>query len=344
MHSKREINMRGNVSKSLIPLLEQVNAGLEQAKASGAAFEPEIIRQNLENLSAYMLPGPEVSLVTDSILTLKNHQLTARVYHPEPDKQLPVLLHFHGGGHMCGSIDLYDPISRELAIAAHAIVICLDYRLAPEHPYPCGLNDCQYLLENYPSLLNGYQYSEQLYLAGDSAGGAICTSLVMKNINNPKVNIDKQILFYPSVDYTMGCQSIIDNGQGFLLEADKVRWYFQQYFNIQDANLLNTSIINTSLEVSNTAENSTVSRLLTSASPLFSEFTADMPKTLVITAGCDPLRDEGVLYAEKAKQAGASVEHYQFSELIHAYMLLSKLIPEQYKRTYEIIDKFVSKN
>ena len=166
----------------------------------------------------------------------------------------------------------------------------------------------------------------------------------MNNINNPKVNIDKQILFYPSVDYTMGCQSIIDNGQGFLLEADKVRWYFQQYFNIQDANLLNTSIINTSLEVSNTAENSTVSRLLTSASPLFSEFTADMPKTLVITAGCDPLRDEGVLYAEKAKQAGASVEHYQFSELIHAYMLLSKLIPEQYKRTYEIIDKFVSKN
>tara|TARA_B110000467_G_scaffold39104_1_gene35660 strand:+ start:10631 stop:11629 length:999 start_codon:yes stop_codon:yes gene_type:complete len=329
--------MRGNVSENLMPLLEQVNVGLEQAKASGATFEPQVIRQNLENLSAYMLTGPEVSLVKSSVLTVQDHQLAARIYHPEPDKQLPVLLHFHGGGHMCGSIDLYDPISRELAIAAHAIVICLDYRLAPEHPYPCGLNDCQYLLENYPILLKDYQHSEQLYIAGDSAGGAICTSLVMNNIDNPKINIDKQILLYPSVDYTMSCRSIIDNGQGFLLEADKVRWYFQQYFNIQDS-----SFINSSLEAINNSENSAVTRLLTSASPLFSKFTADMPKTLVITAGCDPLRDEGALYAEKAKQAGASVEHYQFNELIHAYMLLSKLIPEQYKRTYEIIDKFVN--
>jgi acetyl esterase/lipase len=317
--------MRGTVSKKLIPLLTQVNSGLAQAKASGAAFEPSVIRQNLENLSAYMLPGPDVESVSDIIIAMPEHSVSARIYHPAPEQALPVLLHFHGGGHMCGSVNLYDAISRELAVASHAMVICLDYRLAPEHPYPSGLNDCQYLLENYRQILKGYRHNQQLYIAGDSAGGAICTSLVMNNIANPEIHIDKQILLYPSVDYTMSCPSISENGQGFLLEADKMRWYFQQYFNVD-------SIDND--------HNSTT--LVKNASPLFNAFDRRMPKTLVITAGCDPLRDEGKLYAEKAKLAGVNVEHYQFDDLIHAYMLLSKLIPAQYRQTYNIIENFIN--
>jgi len=323
--------MRGTVSEKLTPLLEQVNIAIAQAKASGAAFEPSVIRQNLANLSAYMIPGPEVAVVKNSTLMINGQSITLRIYHPAPEKALPVLLHFHGGGHMCGSAELYDPISRELAIAANAIVICLDYRLAPEHPYPCGLNDCQYLLENYQSLLQGYRYNEQLYIAGDSAGGAICTSLVMNNIDNPAIKIAKQILLYPSVDYTMSCPSVTENGQGFLLEADKIRWYFEQYFNLKDVALS-----------ADRNSNSPASQVITKASPLFGAFDSRMPSTLVITAGCDPLRDEGVLYAEKAKQAGVSVEHFQFDDLIHAYMLLSKLIPEQYQQTYRIIKQFIN--
>jgi acetyl esterase len=321
--------MRGNVSKSLMPLLEQVNIAIGQAKASGAAFEPVVIRQNLENLSAYMVPGPELALIEDNIMTINEYNIAMRIYHPNPEKALPVLLHFHGGGHMCGSINLYDPISRELAIATNAIVICIDYRLAPEHPYPCGLNDCQYLLENYPALLKEHRHSRQLYIAGDSAGGAICTSLVMKNIDKPNIKIDKQILIYPSVDYTMSCRSITENGHGFLLEEDKMYWYFVQYFNLKNKNISEKITQQTKA-------------LITKASPLFGIFDRRMPKTLVITAGCDPLRDEGVLYADKAKKAGVSVEHYQFDELIHAYMLLSKLIPEQCQRTYLLIKQFIN--
>jgi len=319
--------MRGTVSINLIPLLEQVNAGIAQAKASGAAFEPNVIRQNLENLSSYMIPGPEVALIKNTFITVAENKIAVRIYHPNPEKELPVLLHFHGGGHMCGSVNLYDPISRELAIAANAIVVCIDYRLAPEHPYPAGLDDCQYLLENYQDLLKGYRFSEQLYIAGDSAGGAICTSLVINNIDNAAIKIDKQILIYPSVDYTMSCPSISDNGQGFLLEADKMCWYFQQYFNLDNIEL-------------NTGESTAA--LITAASPLLGKFDSRMPKTLVITAGCDPLRDEGALYAQKVKQAGVSVEHYQFDDLIHAYMLLSKLVPEQYHQTYSLIKKFIN--
>lgn len=321
--------MRGTVSENLSPLLKQVNVAIEQAKASGDAFVPGIIRQNLENLSAYMIPGPKIPLIKNSVINANGQEVAVRIYHPEPEKSLPVLLHFHGGGHMCGSIDLYDPISRELSVAANAIVICIDYRLAPEHPYPCGLDDCQYLLDNYQELLKGYRFTEQLYIAGDSAGGAICTTLVMNNIDNAKVKIDKQLLMYPSVDYTMSCPSLIENGEGFLLEADKIRWYFEQYFNVENLDL--TEGINSSTKA-----------LVKKASPLFGRFDSRMPKTLVITAGCDPLRDEGRLYAEKAEAAGAHVEHYQFDELIHAYMLLSTLIPEQYQQTYLIINKFVN--
>lgn len=321
--------MRGSVSVNLIPLLKQVNASIEQAKASGAAFEPNVIRQNLENLSAYMMPGPEVALIKNTFFTIGEHNIAVRIYHPNPAQALPVLLHFHGGGHMCGSPDLYDPISRELAIASNAIVLCIDYRLAPEHPYPCGLNDCQYLLENYQALLDGYRFNDQLYIAGDSAGGAICTSLVMNNIDQPHIKIDKQILLYPSVDYTMSCPSITENGHGFLLEEDKIRWYFQQYFNLENQHVTVDAATN-------------APELPKQASPLFAAFDRRMPKTLVITSGCDPLRDEGALYADKAKQAGVEVEHYQFDELIHAYMLLSKLIPEQYHQTYMIIKKFIN--
>jgi acetyl esterase len=322
--------VRGNVSKILVPLLEQVNIAIGQAKASVAAFELAVIRKNLENLSVYMMPGPELALIEDKIMTINQHNIAVRIYHPNSEKALPVLLHFHGGGHMCGSVNLYDPISRELAIATNAIVICIDYRLAPEHPYPCGLDDCQYLLENYPALLKGHRHSGQLYIAGDSAGGAICTSLVMNNIDQPNIKIDKQILIHPSVDYTMSCPSINENGHGFLLEADKIYWYFMQYFNLKHQKIGDKITKQTKA-------------LITKASPLLGVFDRRMPKTLVITAGCDPLRDEGILYADKAKQAGVSVEHYQFDELIHAYMLLSKLIPEQYQQTYLLIKQFINK-
>ena len=77
--------MRGKVSKNLMPLLKQVNAGLEQAKASGLAFEPKVIRQNLENLSAYMIPGPEISLIKDIVITMPEHAIKARIYHPAPE-------------------------------------------------------------------------------------------------------------------------------------------------------------------------------------------------------------------------------------------------------------------
>jgi len=320
--------MRGIISPKLAPFLEQANTAIAAAKATGQGFSAELVRQGLDNLSALIGTGPNMTTVKDDFLGTPSHNIPVRIYNPAPNDVLPVLLHFHGGGHMCGSANLYDPISRKLALAAHAIVICADYRLAPEYPYPAGLDDCQQLLERYQSLLTEMKHSDELYIAGDSAGGAICTSLVMNNLPNNKtcdsVKIDKQILVYPSVDYTMVSASIDENGQGFLLEKDKIKWYFEQYFQVD------------SLDQSEVAKAKAVK-----ASPLLGKFSAGMPTTLVITAGCDPLRDEGIAYAKSLEEVGVDVEHYSFDGMTHAYMLLNDLVSEECQQTYQLIGQFV---
>jgi acetyl esterase/lipase len=320
--------MRGIVSPKLVPFLEQANTAIAAFKATGQGFSAELVRQGLDNLSALIGAGPNIAIIKDDSLATPSHNIPVRIYNPAPNDVLPVLLHFHGGGHMCGSVDLYDPISRKLALATHAIVICADYRLAPEHPYPAGLDDCQQLLERYKSLLTDMKYSDELYIAGDSAGGAICTSLVMNNsineVTSDSVIIDKQILVYPSVDYTMVSASVEENGQGFLLEKDKVKWYFQQYFQAG------------SLDKDEVAQAKAVK-----ASPLLGQFSANMPTTIVITAGCDPLRDEGVAYAKSLEEVGVNVEHYSFDGMTHAYMLLNDLVSDECEQTYQLIGQFV---
>lgn len=311
--------MRGTVSPKLEPFLAQVAIAMQDAIEQGIVITPQLTRANLEKLSAFLPEGPKIALVKDASLNTGNHTIKARIYHPAPDKALPVLLHLHGGGHMCGSIELYDPVSRELAQRTQSIVITVDYRLTPDYPYPCGLDDCQFALLNYEKLLNGLNYTNELMIAGDSAGGALCTSLVMKNLQQPQVNIAKQILIYPSVDYSMSADSITENGQGFLLEKTKIEFYFKHYF----------------------AGNLNNKELLKKASPLQGPFSASMPATLIITAGCDPLRDEGNAYAKALKDVGAQVTHYQFDDMIHAYMLLRTIVEEECEKTYQLIEEFV---
>jgi acetyl esterase/lipase len=226
-----------------------------------------------------------------------------------------VVIHYHGGGHMCGNIAIYDTISRKIAEVGNCVVIAVEYRLAPEFPYPAGVDDCQYALAHYQDVLSGVNFNQQLIIAGDSAGAAICTTLASKNIGNSTVNIDKQILVYPSVDYTMSSKSIEENGSGFLLEKEKMVWYFNSYF-----------------------QDNEVSK---QASPLFMPMAKSMPQTLIFTAGCDPLRDESIAYAQALKEVGVKVEQHSFDGMIHAYMLLDSLVKSECEETYRLIGEFI---
>ncbi|XQW85109.1 alpha/beta hydrolase [Thalassotalea piscium] len=311
--------MRGVISPKLEAFLEQVNKAVADAKQQGIGFSAELVRTGLNNLSALLDQKPDVAFIRDKHLTLNDHQIPVRIYHPSPTEKLPVLLHFHGGGHICGSIELYDSISRQLAQHTKCIVICADYRLAPEHPYPAGIDDCQYLLAHYKEVLEGINYSDSLYIVGDSAGGAICTTLVMNNQTSNGVKIDKQVLIYPSVDYTMRAKSVEENGQGYLLEKSKVQWYFQQYFQIESLD----------------------DPIARKASPLFGGFSNNMPETFVITCGCDPLRDEGLAYIEALNKVNVEVTHHHFADMPHAYMLLQALVAEECEQSYQLIGQFL---
>ncbi|WNC72244.1 alpha/beta hydrolase [Thalassotalea psychrophila] len=312
--------MRGVVSPKLENFLEQVNAAIRDAKANNITFTPEQTRINLNNLSALIPQGPEIALVKKERLNVQGRDVPVTIYNPDPERKLPVLIHYHGGGHMCGSVELYDPISRNLANICQCIVICVEYRLAPEHPYPAGINDCQQVLIRYKELLTDMVYGEQVYIIGDSAGGAICTTLSQQSLSNADIKIDKQILIYPSVDYTMSSKSMNENGHGFLLEQDKIKWYFEQYFQ----------------------ESSTNQEFVRTASPLYGTFSTCMPPTLIFTGGCDPLKDEGIAYGRSLENAGVEVENVHFKGMIHAYMLLHSLVAEECQQTYQSIAKFLS--
>ena len=307
--------MRGILSPKLSDFIAQVNVAAEEAKASGILFTPSLVRGNLDKLEAFIGQGPELAYVKEDTIDATKHSIPVRVYSPSPNESLPVVMHFHGGGHMCGSIELYDAISRKISKVGQCIVIAVEYRLSPEHPYPAGINDCQYALENYQVVLGEVKYNQQLMIVGDSAGGAICTTLASLNLNRDTVKIDKQILIYPSVDYTMSCPSVEENGTGLLLEASKVNWYFNNYFRHNESRK--------------------------KVSPLFMPMDSSMPETIIFTGSCDPLRDEGLAYGQALSEYGVKVEQYSFDGMVHAYMLLDSLVTEECERTYQLIGQFI---
>lgn len=306
--------MRGVISPKLKDFIEQVNIAAAEAKKNGVQLTPSLVRGNLEKLSVFIGEGPELAYAKEDAFVTPEQTISVRVYSPAPDEALPVVVHCHGGGHMCGNIALYDAISRKIAKAGHCVVIAVEYRLAPEFPYPMGIDDCQYALEHYKEVLSEVNYNQQLMIAGDSAGGAICTTLASKNIGSG-IKIDKQVLIYPSVDYTMSSPSIEENGSGFLLETSKVDWYFDRYFQHNEPKK--------------------------NVSPLFMPMNAQMPETIIFTAGCDPLRDEGVAYGQVLSQLGVKVEQHSFDGMIHAYMLLDSLVASECQQTYELIGSFI---
>ncbi|MBT1443937.1 alpha/beta hydrolase [Shewanella sp. JM162201] len=311
---------RGTASAKLTEFLAQANENIALAKAQNIPYSPELVRGNLNKLAALMSERPTLAYVADKAWLVAGRALPARVYSPAPSEPLPVVLHYHGGGHMCGSVELYDPICRQVADIARCVVISVEYRLAPEYPYPAGLEDCEYALHHYRELLDDVAFLPGVNIMGDSAGGAICTSLSMRSVADPTLKIDRQILIYPSVDYSMSSPSYQSNGVGFLLETARVKWYFEQYFQ-------------------RLASDAAVVR---AASPLFGAMAAGMPETLIFTAGCDPLRDEGLAYAEALKKAGVRVEQHSLDGMIHAYMLLHDLVRDECLFTYQCIARFIA--
>ncbi len=266
---------------------------------------------------------PAIALIRDELIPGPDYEVPVRLYHPTPEStpdQAPgVALFVHGGGHISGSLSLYDPIARKLAAATGWVICSVDYRLAPECPYPSGLQDLMACIKGiFPLLTSQTQplpFCRRLALIGDSAGGALCASAAHRAQYEPGVRIERQALIYPSLDYSLSLPSTTTLGEGWIPERQRIIWYFDQYFrHAEDRRKV---------------------------SPLFMPLTPAYPATLVMTAQYCPLRDEGWVYAERLQAAGIPAELVDFPGMVHAFLNLEDLAPAACADLYQRVGAFL---
>lgn len=246
-------------------------------------------------------------------------RIPVRIYRPALTGEPKVVVFIHGGGHLSGSVEVYDPVARHLAMATGNIVVSVDYRRAPENPYPAGLSDAKAVIENVWSLLDSQHipYTRQLMLIGDSGGGAFSATLAAYFSREQPGFIHRLVLIYPSLDYTLNWPSVQENGTGKLLDESKIRWYFQQYFRNEEDRK--------------------------QTSPLYLPLSQDFPPTLVVSGGLDPLRDENFAFVARLQAEGIPVQHVHFPGMTHAYLMLEDKVLQEAKATYLAIGDFVKK-
>jgi acetyl esterase len=287
----------------------QVAGLLEMFKAQGMPDFPDMgVEGAREAINAFIqLEGApaEVAEVRDHTATGPDgNAIPLRSYRPAVDGDLPVLMYFHGGGFVIGTLEVADAPCRQLANASGAIVVSVDYRMAPEHKSPAAAEDCYaattWAAANAASLGGD---GSRLGVSGDSAGGNLSAvvSLMARDRGGPAIK--SQLLIYPAVDLAESdaYPSRVENGEGYLLTSRAMGWFLEQYLDKpSDAE----SIYN---------------------SPIKADLTG-LPPAAVITAGFDPLRDEGNAYAAALQAAGVKVLHLENPSMIHGFLWMNGVV------------------
>jgi acetyl esterase len=224
--------------------------------------------------------------------------IPARLYRPrELPAAAPALLYFHGGGYVLGSLASHDAPCHWLALNAACVVIAVDYRLAPEHPFPAGLEDSVAAFRAVAARADEFGIdARRIAIGGDSAGGNLAT-VAAQRLRGDAVQPCFQLLIYPTTDATLSSPSIDIFASGFLLERASMVWFINNYLPAQQ------------------------DRRDPLCSPLFGDV-AGSPPAFVMTAGFDPLRDEGEAYAAKLGAAGVAVTLRRYDSLVHGFLNL----------------------
>lgn len=287
-----------------MPLDPVVKMLLDQlAEAGGPTLREAGVEQGRQQMQTLaMLEGDPVDVARVEPLTLAG-TVPARLYAATTEGPLPVVVWYHGGGFVIGDLETADRICRKLALGTGALVISVDYALAPERPFPAGPDDCfaalRWIVDN-ASTLGGDP--SRVAVAGDSAGANMAAVTAIQ-ARDEGIDLRYQLLVYPVTDCTMTSPSITENAEGYLLTADSMDWFIGHY-----------------LSGGADAKDPRVS-------PLYADDVRGLAPALVITAEFDPLRDEGEAYAERLKEAGNAVEHIRFDGQIHGFFPLGAIIP-----------------
>jgi acetyl esterase len=270
---------------------------------------PVMARKFYLERRAYSQPAtPDVALVENLSATGSNGAIPLRHYRPLgslPEVVLPVLVYYHGGGWVIGDLDTHDVLCRQLSNASGCSVVAVDYRLAPEHRFPAAFDD---------SLAATYWVAREaralkidptrLAVGGDSAGGNLAAAVAIAARDRGDLPIAYQLLIYPATDQRPGFPSRTSNGQGYLLTADTMK-YFHDHYITDPAFDLDWR-----------------------ASPLLASNLAKLPPALVLTAGFDPLLDEGMAYAEALTSAGNRASYICFQRQIHGFITMGRVLDE----------------
>lgn len=286
-------------------IIDMINAG--SASAPPVDDQPlESVRMGYAGWYGMNGPGPEISEVRDvMMLRDEGDPIPARVYRPTERDDAPIVVFFHGGGMVIGSMDIYDGVCRLLADASGAVVVNVDYRLAPEHPAPAQLQDAWDAIRwtaDHASDLGGRE--DKIIVCGDSAGGNLAALCALRSRDEGTPHIALQMLIYPVTDWAFTFPSMESNGTGNFLTKETMQWFRKNYLGDDSSQYDATDV-----------------------SPYYADVTGVCP-AWVLTTSHDPLRDEGIAYAEKLREAGVPTAHVHVEGVFHAFFGQTNVVPE----------------
>jgi acetyl esterase len=282
-----QVNTEGNPQLYDLSVAD-ARAGLKEMTLAMDAPESEVVKRRETSIH-----GP-------------NGVIPVRIYWPRSQsekKTSPVLLLYHGGGFALGALDTHENIARFFCNHANVIVINVDYRLSPEHKFPAGVEDCYAALcwaANNAGELKGDP--GRIAVIGDSAGGNLSAVMCQLSRVRNGPEIAYQVLLYPVVSMALDTDynSRDKFGSGYFLSQKDMQWFIELYFS----------------DIEKEAKD-------VCSSPILAEDMGGLPRALIITAGNDPLRDEGKHYADRLRDAGVAVKYVCFEETIHGFMSFS---------------------
>ncbi len=280
---------------------------------------PELARAGFRALTVDSRPAdllPAVASVEDITVPGGAGERPARVYRPSTPGPLPTIVLLHGGGFVIGDLDTHDLTARTLANGCDAVVVSVDYRLAPEDPWPAGVEDAIAATRWAAESLSTLGGDDRLAVAGDSAGGNL-SAVVAQTMRDEGVPLAGQLLLYPVTDRRGSYPSHEENGTGYFLDLDTMMWFDEQYVgHLPDVDVTDPRL-----------------------APLHGDLTGLAPAVLVV-AEFDPLRDDGLAYAAALSAAGVPVEVRTFDGMIHGFVDMGRHSPAAQAAVEETVAMF----
>lgn len=263
--------------------------------------EPGAIRAYLTEARKPIARATAESIASIEERHVGDDNIRVRIYRPDASGELPCLLYFHGGGWVIGDLEMHDDTCRIVANLASCMVVSVEYRLAPEHPYPVPLDDCWSVLLWVQDNLHRWGWDgKSLGVAGTSSGGNLAAATALR-ARDAGLTLALQVLLYPALDSRMGTASWQGVGAGYFLSADQMDWYWRQY----------------------APRSSDRHRPEVSLSEL--ENFIGLAPAIILTAEYDPLRDEAEVYAQDLRRAGVSTRLWRATGQIHGFLSLVPL-------------------